>query len=244
MRNRDVSTLLFAAAVLMAGCGSDIKLIRQSASRPAKGIPAAAPGSQSSPRALLTALNDAQVAGDYEAMLALMEPPAREKFRQVLDWSRGYTDALEQTTRVIADRINGKLARQFRRQAFMGMLTSPLGEAAAGGKINWRKVSIRISGDTAVARSSTRPSQPVDMVSIGGAWRLSRQYYLANLPPSGILWYKKTFDDAKHKLSELRKDVEAGLLNEKNFKRRVLEGKPAGKDGGYPGPTGPRGFPD
>ena len=93
----------------------------------------------STPEALVTSMQRAMAGGDYAALAQCMDPDAREQFQEALDKSKTYTDRVEQSVALIRDKIGDRQANAFRENVFMGMLTSPLGDAAKGAKINWKR---------------------------------------------------------------------------------------------------------
>ena len=202
-----------AALACLAGCNHGNPPL---ALQPALGV------DHNRPEALVESMQTAMAAGDYAALAQCMDPDARDGFQEVLDKSKAYTARTGQTVALIRDKIGDRQADTFRQKVFMGMLTSPLGDAAKGDKINWNKVKIHQDKDIATVTSDSDFAKSFSLIEKDNKWYLDRSFYAGGLPPEGLAWYDKAFAKATGDLETLEKHIQNGEINKKNFDRTVL----------------------
>jgi hypothetical protein len=174
------------------------------------------------PEALVSSMQAAMAGGDYAALTQCMDPDARDQFQEVLDKSKAYTTRVAQTVALIREKIGDRQADTFRDQAFMGMLTSPLGDAAKGTKINWGKVKIHQDKDIATVTSDSDFAKSFSLIEKDGKWYLDRSFYAGGLPSEGLAWYDKAFAKFTADMDTLEGHIRDGQINKKNFDRAVL----------------------
>ena len=212
---KHVILLCLAVIGAMAGCNG-IRSGPPQALKPALGV------DHNRPEAMVESMQKAMAGGDYAALAQCMDPDARDGFQEVLDKSKAYTTRVAQTVALIREKIGDRQANTFRDQAFMGMLTSPLGDAAKGDKINWNKVKIHQDKDIATVTSDSDFAKSFSLIEKDDKWYLDRSFYAAGLPPEGLAWYDKAFAKATGDLETLEKHIRDGDINKKNFDHAVL----------------------
>jgi hypothetical protein len=205
--------LIVAALACLAGCDHGNPPL---ALQPALGV------DHNRPEALVSSMQAAMAGGDYAALAQCMDPDARDPFQELLDKSKVYTTRVAQSVALIREKIGDRQANAFRDQAFMGMLTSPLGDAAKGTKINWGKVKIHQDKDIASVTSDSDFAKTFSLIEKDGKWYLDRSFYAGGLPSEGLAWYDKAFAKFTADMDTLDNHIRDGQINKKNFDHAVL----------------------
>ena len=134
-------------AVIATGCiVVPAKPADESASQPTTtSAPAKVTIDQTSVRALMLTVHQAMEANDYDAVARCADPRVKPATVAMTDMQKATKHLFD-----VMDKKLGEAAGEFKEHIFFGkLLTSPFASVAVNGKIDWTKVTIEETSDTA-----------------------------------------------------------------------------------------------
>lgn len=182
----------------------------------------------SSPKAMLESVHLATTAQDCDAMARCVEPRFRTYTKQMYKLHFRLNVSLTSLIKVMEKKFDKKTAKKLTQGAiFFGGPSplSPASKAVKGGKIDWRKVKIRIHGNRV---SYTIKKSPM----ILGARKVGDKWYwvspgIYNLTPNqlkmSIKRSKKTINQAVRLYKEIETGVRNGTISRDNFEDKSEE---------------------